>query len=236
MEAYCPTCGYVPIDIHGNCSCCGSPNIVVYKEAPATAQPKLCQICFRQGCKGDCMANINHDVTKSEQPVASPMVEEVARKYVARTFTASCCTFCNVPQHINNVTEKCPNRSKGHDWKQRQVAFSEYENIAAAIREYAAGEVTMMLLRIRASLQARLEDRNEGGDIVVMQLVDAIVAKATAGLEAQLTQSNRKLALVLEVQIAWAKQRAKVAEARVKELTDKITLLESKYEPTKDIR
>lgn len=34
-----------------------------------------------------------------------------------------------------------------------------------------------MLQRIRASLQARLEGRNEGGDSEVMRLVDEIVAK-----------------------------------------------------------
>lgn len=37
----------------------------------------------------------------------------------------------------------------------------------------AAGAV----VRIRASLQARLEGRNEGGDTEVMRLVDEIVSK-----------------------------------------------------------
>jgi hypothetical protein len=58
-------------------------------------------------------------------------------------------------------------------------AIADAQKIVAA---YAASETAQMLLRIRASLKARAEGRNEGGDIEVMEAVDAIVASETAAL------------------------------------------------------
>lgn len=44
-------------------------------------------------------------------------------------------------------------------------------------------EDNLMLDRVRASLQARLEGRDDGGDTEVMRLVDKIVEQAVAELE-----------------------------------------------------
>lgn len=49
----------------------------------------------------------------------------------------------------------------------------KYTKLPDVLRNEWASQ--MMLNRIRASLQARLEGRNEGGDIEVMRLVDELV-------------------------------------------------------------
>jgi hypothetical protein len=49
----------------------------------------------------------------------------------------------------------------------------------------AASESTQMLLRIRSTLKSRVEGVNSGGDIEIMESVDAIITSETATLRAE---------------------------------------------------
>lgn len=61
-------------------------------------------------------------------------------------------------------------------------------------------EAILMLSRIRRSLEARLEGRNEGGDTEVMRLVDEIVKRSTKDLRKVINLHETGLGMVEAMQ------------------------------------
>jgi hypothetical protein len=72
------------------------------------------------------------------------------------------CDMCNLA--AGELCDMCA------DWVARHAPNMKPET------EWSS-DASMLVGRIRESLQARLEGRNEGGDIEVMRLVDEIVEK-----------------------------------------------------------
>jgi hypothetical protein len=72
---------------------------------------------------------------------------------------------------------------KVHSCSKAVSPTSEMNRTAVAPKDDA------ILLQIRSSLKARLEGRNEGGDSVIMKLVDDIVKKEAAQKQSRASRS-----------------------------------------------
>lgn len=86
-------------------------------------------------------------------------------------------------RHVTDAVANFDNKYVGQYWEDAiKDVVKRSASLQQEVERLRGGDANQMLIRIRASLKARLDGRNEGGDTEVMELVDAIVKKAQSAV------------------------------------------------------